>query len=369
VQYSCPPADADADGVLDAVDLDDDNDGILDVDEIDCSAATDPGFSSAGTWTGNNVILNGDGFAIFNADASATGSVSQTLPNSVGVTHIETSFGWNNYTAAVGSAYAEMAINGVSYARISTPDDDGALAYVEYLNGASGTLTSSAAPGTNGSVIDNGDGTYYLQTTNYFDWTPEAVFRIELPTPITTSSTDISIDFTAGTGSYGSDDFGIRVLRSCDFDFDTDTDGTPDRLDLDSDNDGISDHHESGADAATLDSDGNGVIDGAQWLDADLDGLSDDIETTNGADTGTTPLDSNADAIDNHLDLDSDGDGIPDTIEARPTAGYVANDGNVADDDADGDGIIALFDSNDALTGSTVTLMMIRHLILRKQVF
>ena len=49
---------------------------------------------------------------------------------------------------------------------------------------------------------------------------------------------------------------------------------------------------------------------------------------------------------DSFLDLDSDDDGIPDTIEAFPTAGYTTNDGNVIDDDSDGDGILDVFDSS-----------------------
>ena len=137
-------------------------------------------------------------------------------------------------------------------------------------------------------------------------------------------------------------------------DRDTDGDGVFDRLDLDSDNDGISDLEESGANGATLDPDNNGIIDGIAFGDIDQDGLADAIEATNGADTGTTPADS-TDDIDtdaNYIDLDSDGDGIPDAIEAQTTASYSAsfsNDGNVSNDDSDGDGII---DAYDGVAGS-----------------
>ncbi len=94
-------------------------------------------------------------------------------------------------------------------------------------------------------------------------------------------------------------------------DADTDADGIPDFKDLDSDNDGIADLVES----------------------------------------STLILDTDADQLPDYRDLDSDQDGIADTIEARPTAGYVANDGDISNDDADGDGIIALFDDNDAGSG------------------
>ena len=117
------------------------------------------------------------------------------------------------------------------------------------------------------------------------------------------------------------------------------------------DNDGISDLEESGADRLALDPDNNGVIDGAQFADTDTDGLADAIETTNGNDTGTTPAESTADAdtTPNHLDLDSDGDGILDAIEAQLTSTYAANfgnDGDVTNDDSDGDGILDIYDAS-----------------------
>jgi len=142
----------------------------------------------------------------------------------------------------------------------------------------------------------------------------------------------------------------VQVPTNCTDGRDKDGDGIVDHLDLDSDNDGISDLVESGTDGATYDPDGNGVIDGAQFVSTDLDGLSDDLETAHGPNTGFTPVNSDTDPIPDYLDLDSDGDGIPDTIEARPSAGYVINDGDVNNNDADGDGIIDLFDTNDGTT-------------------
>ena len=104
---------------------------------------------------------------------------------------------------------------------------------------------------------------------------------------------------------------------------DFDSDGVPNYLDTDSDNDGIPDVVE----AAGTDVNNNGVVDG--FVDANFDGLSDnDINATALLKTGPdlAPVDGRADNwpnknIDRDLrpnayDLDSDGDGIVDVIEA-----------------------------------------------------
>jgi hypothetical protein len=96
---------------------------------------------------------------------------------------------------------------------------------------------------------------------------------------------------------------------------DTDGDGVPDTDDIDDDNDGILD---------TVEVNGGGDPLG----DADGDKLPNYLDTDFGTITGTGGIpdefDFDDDGIPNHLDLDSDGDGIPDNIEAQTTAGYIA---------------------------------------------
>ena len=136
---------------------------------------------------------------------------------------------------------------------------------------------------------------------------------------------------------------------------DTDGDGISNSKDLDSDNDGISDLYESttGIAVGMFDTnlDGrinfNGTSSGLESVDTDGNGVTD---LTN---AGNTPFNSDADGtIPDYLDLDSDNDGIPDTVEARLTHSYTSNDGDVSNNDADGDGVIDLFDSNDATSGN-----------------
>lgn len=90
---------------------------------------------------------------------------------------------------------------------------------------------------------------------------------------------------------------------------DTDGDGLPNYADLDSDGDGLSDLVEAGG----VDANRDGLVD--NFVDVNRNGLSDQYETA----LGGTPLplpDQDGDGVTNHRDLDSDGDGISDVIEA-----------------------------------------------------
>lgn len=99
---------------------------------------------------------------------------------------------------------------------------------------------------------------------------------------------------------------------------DSDGDGVPDALDLDSDNDGILDLVEGRLPFTRipeLDILGVGAI--AISLPVGANGIADTIETAVDSNTIYLPLlDSDNDGTPNYLDLDSDGDGITDIIEA-----------------------------------------------------
>lgn len=109
------------------------------------------------------------------------------------------------------------------------------------------------------------------------------------------------------TNSDGADDIRMRLIP-----LDYDGDSIPNHLDLDSDQDGVSDYWESrGTDFAP---DSTGMVDYLSRPDTDQDGWVDDQQI------GTENPDG--DAFFNHLDRDSDNDGIPDIVEASGVYPY-----------------------------------------------
>ena len=101
----------------------------------------------------------------------------------------------------------------------------------------------------------------------------------------------------------------------------------------DQDNDTISDFHEGNG---FVDTDGDQMPDD-QDLDSDGDGIADALEAGD-MDLATAPKDADGDGVPNFRDGDSDGDGIPDSVE-----GLADPDGDgvpaFVDFDSDGDGI------------------------------
>jgi hypothetical protein len=116
--------------------------------------------------------------------------------------------------------------------------------------------------------------------------------------------------------------------------------GLPNPYDLDSDGDGISDYEESGLRAALGGSNpfvtiAPGTLGSDGWSNT-VDNLS-SITLTN----------SDANGQPDYLDIDSDNDGITDNVEGMSTYSYIVS----SDADADGDGIVDAYDSNDAMFG------------------
>ncbi|MFT7588079.1 MAG: gliding motility-associated-like protein [Limisphaerales bacterium] len=122
---------------------------------------------------------------------------------------------------------------------------------------------------------------------------------------------------------------------------DTDGDGTFDQFDLDSDNDEISDLVESGQ-SFSADADWNGTRDDMYGIinDKDRNGISDALP-----ESGFPVFDTDSDLTADYLDLDSDGDKIPDNIEFQSSSTYIFSlDSDNSDEDMDRDGVIFSYD-------------------------
>jgi uncharacterized repeat protein (TIGR01451 family) len=110
----------------------------------------------------------------------------------------------------------------------------------------------------------------------------------------------------------------------------TDGDIVKNYLDLDSDNDGILDIIEAGG----TDSNNDGQVD--SFADANGDGLNDSLTTS------PLPIpNTDANGKPDYIDMDADGDGIPDFREGQSTAGYHIP---VIIQDIDSDGVIDAYD-------------------------
>ena len=109
--------------------------------------------------------------------------------------------------------------------------------------------------------------------------------------------------------------------------------------------------------AYDMDSDGDGIVDviEAGLPDVNLDGIVDGVIGANGWSTTVSAMPAlnlrNTDAIGNYdyLDIDSDEDGIPDNIEGQTTASYQLPTLT----DADGDGLMLPYDNQPAVFGGS----------------
>ena len=366
-------ADKDGDGVDDADDLDDDNDGILDTEEgfsvttetVDLSGyvggslqqtfSVSPDVDVRITFTSTNGAFFGGRPAFDPAGGGFAGGVDD-----LGIAFDPPNSDPSTVTANVeffeaGTTNA-VVVNGVSTQvsdiDASTPSNNvtgrrdqvtvtafqgglGGTAQavaIDFINPANATFTIS------GNVATALDDDAAISSNDDFG-------SISVDTgPI--DSLVFTYDEVAGTTNPAAR--GIAILGNFNVDVpvgrDTDGDGVDDHCDLDSDNDGISDLVESGANAAVVDVNGDGVYDNTLGAGAQVDANGVPLA----ANGGVAPVDSDGDGLDDYLDLDSDNDGIPDTIEAFPTANYAANfgnDGDVTNDDSDGDGVLDVFDA------------------------
>jgi gliding motility-associated-like protein/uncharacterized repeat protein (TIGR01451 family) len=359
------PTDTDGDGISDMFDLDSDNDGIADI--VEAGGVDDNGDGRADAINPDGTLINdtdndglddlydgdnggadipntdtdGDGHSDFQdvdsdndgiydvvedsgVDEDNDGRVDDWLDSDVD--------GIPDYADVDATGGIDLDGDGIDDAvQVGDDEDDDGIAddFDEDANG-DGWDDDDA---TNGFEDTDGDGVFdRLDLDSDNDGTPDIIEDGGVD-----ENRDGRIDdFTDLDGDGADDDSMTDGL------LDTEGDGVPDHEDLDSDNDGITDAEENGK----PDDDGDGIID--DFTDLDGDGWDDDHQTTD-------PVDTDGDGIPDSLDLDSDNDGILDIIESGGTDingdgaidyfedengdGLDDTDGGVSPPDTDGDGI------------------------------
>ncbi len=323
-QLVIPMTDYDGDGISDSVDLDDDNDGILDSQENN--------ILSYGGFEYVPVPNNGNNQAGEGVNATTIlpwilipgGLGSGGTPNVVQVDGGVYDYGWggppfdaDSNTNVVGFKQHYLDVNGnadiyqsfkitstvnITYSGYFSPRDDN--------NTATAKLAIYSGVGNGGALISN-TGTIPIPIQNGSSKaTPWALVQG------TVTLNPGTYSFVITMSDYGNFDEGsVKITGS---NLDTDGDGVANIFDLDSDNDGIFDADEAGHGQNNT----NGVVSNV----VGTDGIPDAVQVSPNCGTVNYVVAESSNDSDynfDYLDIDSDGDGIPDNIEAQPTIGYI----------------------------------------------
>lgn len=331
------PVDTDGDGKKDYYDTDADGDGISDLVE-----GWDANFNGFGDWDAagsNNAITDETGYNV-DTDSDGLWNIFDTSA-STGIGNI------------IGSSAPRQNSDGADHSDWQDTDDDndGTLTEGEDVNGNSNwTDDKTQGQGAGSTIPDylfrgdyDGDA---IADKNDADSDNDGILDSEEDNgeaidPSGDTDNDGIPNYrdanSAGSLTNSADTNGDGVYDV----FDTDLDGIPDFLDLDSDNDGVWDAIEAYEGSIP-----NGLNQTAGMFtlqDPDNDGLMNYVDASPNAIGGNSTLanpDSDSDGLKDYRDLDSDGDGITDIIEAQTTAGYLP----LSNKDTDGDGIDDTFD-------------------------
>jgi hypothetical protein len=348
--------DFDGKGLINMLDLDSDDDGIADVREAGFTAYDSNNSSIINSSDAGYADANSDGWS----DAIDALAGPLTLPNTDGDSgkpnyldldsdndgipdNIEarttTSLAapLNSDSDADGLDDQYDALLGVGGAALTPVNTDGDVApdYTDMDSDNDGIMDRIEGWDSNGDNRINGSETAYVGTS---DSDGDGLLDEY-------DNNDAAFNPTNGTTglSYPNVDNPATQERDWREAADTDKDGIPDNIDVDMDNDGIPNTVESGGVNPFGDADGDGIPNyldptpgtGPAFIDSNNDGVNDNY-------------DADLDGIINALDLDSDGDGIPDLVEAGGIDtngdGRVDYTGTFAANDSDNDGLINIYD-------------------------
>jgi hypothetical protein len=322
-----PFLDFDGDGIADSVDLDDDNDGILDTAENN--------ILSYGGFEYVTVPNNGNNQAAQGVNSSSIlpwilipgGLGSGGTPNIVQVDGDVYNYGNggppfdadpNSNFAGIKQHYFDINGNADIYQSFKITSTTN-ITYSGYFTPRDNNNTATAKLAIYSGIGNNNTGATLVTDTGTISIPVQNGSSKATPWKLVQGTVTLSpgtYSFVVTMSNYGNFDEGsVKVTGS---NLDTDGDGIANIFDLDSDNDGIYDAEEAGH--------GKGHINGVVSNTVGTDGIPDIVQ--NSPNIGTvnyvvaeSSMDS--DYILNYLDIDSDGDGIPDNIEAQPTIGYI----------------------------------------------
>jgi|GEM_PF-411382 len=359
------PADSDNDGLANEIDIDSDNDGIMDLEE---------NVDGTGTDANSNGVVDGS------ADADGDGILDSADSD-------------DSNDGSPGSDPTDTDSDGIANPYDIDADDDGIIDNIE-AQATTGSPDQAGGTDTDGDGLDNvfettglspedtdSDGTPdYLDSDSDNDGYPDLLEGWDTDgdyaanTSPANSDTDgdgldnnfdniVGPNATTNPSNNGEDanDFPNQTTsdQTTERDWreanDYDGDGIADNVDYDDDNDGILDDDESLTNDPNGDEDGDGM---PNWLDTSDGGNGGDGSTTSYTDSNGDGIpdvyDFDEDGIPNHLDLDSDNDGITDLAENPSGTGTDSNGDGIVDGsaDADNDGILDSADSNDGAAGS-----------------
>jgi len=284
--------DNDGDGITDDIDLDDDNDGILDLVETECS---NPSAQFQTTpqayWTLDNTTNDSSG----NGFNQGTGTTAPTFSTTaIQGTHSSSFNGTTNVIRySVDGGFMESAYTTISFSawiqptsltgnRVIYEEGGGTNGATVWLNG--NVLTFSARTGGGGSQVNvthpttlSLDGLWHHVAATYNNGNMTVYLD-----GIASSTTLAGFTTISGHG----------------------------------DNGGVGGH--VGGTSAGVTGYYAGLMDAVRYSNTEAwSSVRINFE-------GTRLCDSDSDGVYNHLDLDSDGDGIPDNIEAQLTNSYTA---------------------------------------------
>ena len=364
--------DTDGDGVKDTIDIDDDNDGILDTLESDPTTSTYSAEASTIAGSGTAIASPTSGYVVTDTSSDNTLSFVAVSPgesgDGVGTGTL------SELTIAVDLAPGEelldatlslvtgafddgllVRINGVTVVEFNQNDWDNSAINSKYGDGAgrwqpwdnegNPILEIDAVSGDVRLMVDTATGGRENILADIAGSRPN-----ELPTLDFVSGVTIASGFNNGSGPAA---IGTQTLTFEAAVFnprDSDGDGIADHLDIDSDNDGITDNVEAQTTAGYIAPSGTP---GDGFTDIDGDGLDDayDANTSGAAGSlGLTPVDTDSDGTADHLDTDSDNDGIADIAErgdGQPTS-------ITSTADTDHDGLLDIFEGANVNDGFDV---------------